>query len=277
MEHQKSKPKNSLFRGLFAKKARIFLLIWMFIMAFAGILLSNSLMVNQPAFATFPRNEFHLLQPAPTQPVGYYDYFGKLLSPKAAAKLVKQQNLNPGDPVSYQKVGAVEITQELIDKGEDIYFNRKIGDTFGLQEVFGFAQGFDTIVPEIRTAIAQLGGQPTKNLQITLENDIVLGSRTFPAGTVLNTGLKVEKGGTFPLGFVPDEKTGTIGVSCAVCHETVSNEGKRLAGIPNGELAISLLIALSPNTAAGFPRLNFDPLDPQYQGKGNGKTINPSC
>jgi Di-haem oxidoreductase, putative peroxidase len=255
MKPQKIDPKNSLFRGLFAKKARVLLLICVFIMAFAGIVLSNSLMGNQPAFATFPRNEFKLLEPAPTQPLGDYDYFGKLLN----------------NPTEDQKAGAVQITQELIDKGEDIYFNRKIGDTFGLQGVFGFAQGFATIVPEIRTAIAQLSGQPTKNLQITLQKDIVLGSRTFPVGSVLNTGLKIEKGGTFPLGFVTDKKTGTIGVTCAACHATVSNEGKRLAGIPNGELAISLLIALSPNTSAGFARLNFNPLDPQYQG--NGKTI----
>jgi hypothetical protein len=44
MEPQKKNPKNSLFRGLFAKKARVLLLICVFIMAFAGILLSNSLM-----------------------------------------------------------------------------------------------------------------------------------------------------------------------------------------------------------------------------------------
>lgn len=271
MEPEKNNLKNSFFRGFLAKKARLCLLICVFITAFAGVLLSNSLMRNQSAFATFPRNEFQLLQPAPTQPVGYYDYFGKLLSSKAAAEVVKQQGLNPHDPISYQKVGAVQITQKLIDKGEDIYFNRKIGDTFGLQGVFGFGQGFATILPEITTAVTQLGGQPTTNLQITLQNDIVLGSRTFPTGTVLNTGLKVEKGGTFPLGFVPDEKTRTIGVTCAACHATVSNEGKRLAGIPNGELVISLLVALSPNTSAGFARLNFNPLNPQYQG--NGKTI----
>lgn len=34
---------------------------------------------------------------------------------------------------------------------------------------------------------------------------------------------------------------------------------------------ISLLIALAPNTTAGFARLNLNPLDPQYQGQ--GKTI----
>ncbi|BAZ08721.1 hypothetical protein NIES4071_05260 [Calothrix sp. NIES-4071] len=254
MEFKNNNPKNRLSARLSAKRARILLLICVFIMAFAGILLSNSLMGTSEG-AMFRRNEFKLLQSAPTQPVGYYDYFGELLS----------------NPTEDQKAGAVQITQELINKGEDIYFNRKIGDTFGLQGVFGFTQGFGTIVPEIRTAIAQLGGQPTKNLKITLQKDISLGSRTFPAGTVLNTGLKMEKGGIFPLGFVVDEKASTIGITCAACHATISNEGKRLAGVPNGELAIPLLIALAPNTAAAFPRLSFNPLDPQYQG--NGKTI----
>ncbi|MEO1376951.1 MAG: di-heme oxidoredictase family protein [Cyanobacteria bacterium J06635_10] len=271
MEPCKVNQKKNVFKRLYGKKARIFFLIFAFIVAFAGILLSNSLMGNQPAFATFPKNRLRFLQPAPTQPVGYYDYFGKLLSPRIAAQLVRKEGLDPQDPISYQKVGAVEITQELIDKGEDIFVNRKIGDDFGLQAVFGFGQGFASILPELQTAIANLGGEPTNNLQITLQKDITLGSRTFPSGTVVNTGLKMERGGTFPLGFVPDSQTGAIGVTCAACHAILSNEGERLLGVPNGELNISLLIALSPNTAAGFARLNFNPLDPKYQG--NGTTI----
>ena len=115
MEPCKVNPKTNVFRGFHAKKAKIFLLIFVFIVAFAGILLSHFLMGNQPAFATFPRNRSRILQPAPTQPVGYYDYFGKLLSPRMAANLVKQEGLDPQNPISYQKVGAVEITQELID------------------------------------------------------------------------------------------------------------------------------------------------------------------
>ncbi|MBD2775153.1 di-heme oxidoredictase family protein [Iningainema tapete] len=255
-------PKTSFFRRLSVKKARIFLFICLFVAVFAGTLLSNSLMPKAIA-----RNEF--LQTAPTQSVGYYDYFGNQLRPTAAAKLVKKQGLDPNDPTSYQRVGAVKITQELINKGEDIFFNRKIGDDFGLQAVFGFSSGINTILPELQTAIQQLGGQPTTNLQITLQKDISLGSQIFSKGTVINTGLKMEKGGSFPIGLVPT-KNG-IGVSCALCHATLSNEGKRLAGVPNGELALPLLVALSPNTTAGFARLKFNPLDPEYQG--NGKTI----
>lgn len=218
-------------------------------------------MASQTAFASFD-----ILEPAPRQPLGYYDYFGKLLNPHKAAELVEKHRLDPRDPTSYQKVGAVQISQDLIAKGENIFFNRKIGDTFGLQRVFGSEQGLARILPEINTAIANLQGQPTTNLQIALLNDITLGSRTFPQGTVINTGLKVEKGGKFPLGFTPQ-----LDITCALCHASLSDKGERLAGIPNSELAIPLLIALAPNTSAGFARLTFNPLDPQY--KGNGKTI----
>ena len=220
-------------------------------------------MTSQTAFA-----KIDLLQPAPTQPLGYYDYFGKLLSPQEALQLVVNKGLNPNNPISYQRVGAVKITKELIAQGEDIFFNRKIGDTFGLQGAFGFGLGIAKILPELQTAIVKLQGQPKTNLQIILEKDIVLGSRTFPKGTVVNTGLKMEKGGTFPIGL---GITPNIDISCAACHTSLSNKGERLLGVPNGEIATPLLVALAPNSSAAFSRLKFNPLDPQY--KGNGKII----
>ncbi|MEH2199090.1 hypothetical protein [Nostoc sp.] len=218
-------------------------------------------MTNQTAFA-----KVDFLQPAPTQPLGYYDYFGKLLSPQEASGVVKNKGLDPNDPISYQQVGAVKITQELIAQGENIFFNRKIGDTFGFQEVFGFGLGLSKISNELGVAIASLQGQPTANLKITLQNNLTIGSQTFIKGTVINTGLKIPKGQSVPLGFTP-----RYDITCALCHATLSNQSKVIPGVSNGELAIPLLIALAPNTSAGFARLNFNPLDPQY--KGNGKTI----
>lgn len=220
-------------------------------------------MTSKTAFANFGKVD--LLQPAPTQTLGYYDYFGKLLSPQEAAQVVVNKGLNSNDAISYQRVGAVKITQELIAQGENIFFNRKIGDTFGLQGVFGFAQGFTKISNELGVAIASLQGQPTTNLKITLQNDLTIGSRTFPKGTVIPTGLKIPKGQSAALGI-----TASGDLTCALCHATLSNS-KVIPGVPNGELAIPLFIALAPNSAAGFARLNFNPLDPQY--KGNGKTI----
>ena len=263
MKQKNNNPKTRVFRVLYGSKTKIFLLICVFIISVFGILLSNWLMTSQTAFA-----KIDFLQPAPTQPLGYYDYFGKLLSSQEASQLVVNKGLDPNNPISYQRVGAVKITKELIAQGEDIFLNRKIGDTFGLQGVFGFGLGIATVLPEFQTAIVKLQGRPTTNLQIILEKDIALGSRTFPKGSVVNTGFKVEKGGTFPIGLGITSK---IDISCAVCHVSLSNKGERLLGVPNSELATPLLIALSPNTAAGFARLNFNPLDPQY--KGNGKTI----
>jgi len=261
MKPKKNNPNTALIRVLSALKTKIFVLICVFITSAFGILLSNWLMTSQTAFA-----KVDFLQPPPSQPLGYYDYFGKLLSPEKAAEVVVNQGFNPHDPISYQRVGAVQITQELIAQGEDIFFNRKIGDTFGLQGVFGFGQGLDIISDEIGAAIANLQGQSTTNLKITLQKDITLGSRTFPQGTVIPTGLKFQQGQIVPIGFAPNGN-----ITCALCHAGLSNDGQVLTGVPNGELAIPLFIALAPNTSAGFARLNFNPLDPQY--KGNGKTI----
>ncbi|WP_460205883.1 hypothetical protein [Scytonema sp. NUACC21] len=210
--------------------------------------------------------QVNLLQPAPSQPLGYYDYFGKLLSPKEASELVASKGLDSNDASSYQRVGAVEITQELIAIGEDIFLNRKIGDTFGLQGIFGLGQGTNLLADEFAVAISNLQGRPTKNLQITLLKDITLGSRTFARGTVINTGLKVEKGSTTTLGSAPNGN-----ITCALCHAGLSKEGKRLLGVANSEIAFPFFLALAPNSAAGFSRTQINPLDPQYQG--NGKTI----
>ncbi|OKH22491.1 hypothetical protein [Chroogloeocystis siderophila] len=171
-----------------------------------------------------------LLQPAPTQPLGYYDYFGKLLNPQQAEQLVRQKGLDPKSPGAYERVGAVKITQQLIDSGENIFFNRKIGDTLGLQRVFGFSVGFAQILPEVTEAILKLHGKPTTNLRITLKKDLTLGSRTYRRGSTIDTGLNVEKGSFFPQGLQLDGN-----LSCATCHADLSASGKRLKGVPNGE------------------------------------------
>ena len=242
-------------------RQKLFLFILIVVASLAAVILSNVLVKPRATLATEA-----ILQPASTQQLGNYDYFGKSLTPQEAAQLVSQKGLNPADPVSYQRIGAIEITQQLLDRGEDIFFNRKIGDAFGLQRVFGFAVGLTRIAPEITKAIVDLRGQPTSNLVITLQKDFQIGSRKFSQGSVFPTGLDVDRGAVLPIGL---KLTGDL--SCAICHAVVSPTGQRLKGVPNGDLAIPFFIALAPNSAAGFARLNFNPLDPKY--KGNGKKI----
>ncbi len=241
-------------------RQKVLMFILILTASFVAVLASNSL-IQPKVMATVA-----LLQPAPTQPLGYYDYFGKLLSPQEANDFVRNQGLDPADPVSYQRLGAVEITQQLLESGENIFFNTKIGDTFGLQGVFGFGAGLLRVQPELIAAITELHGEPTTNLRLTLQEDLTLGSRTYPKGSVIDTGLDVERAANFPLGLQFDGS-----LTCAVCHVVLSKTGERLKGVPNGDLNIPLLVALSTNTAAGFARLDLNPLDPSYQG--NGKTI----
>jgi hypothetical protein len=226
-----------------------------------GWLLSVGLIPAPIARATSP-----LLAPAPKQPLGSYDYFGKILSPTEAATLVQKKRLDPHDPDAYLKIGAVKITQKLLDVGEEIFFDRKIGDNFGLQRVFGFQLGFAKILPAVSTAIQAQKGKPTSNLLITLTQELKLGSQRFPAGSQFPTGLDLAQGKPLPIGLkLPGE------ITCALCHVALSPKGKQIKGVPNGDLAIPLLVALAPNSAAGFARLNLNPLDPRFQG--NGKTI----
>jgi hypothetical protein len=206
-----------------------------------------------------------VLQPVPVQPVGDYDYFGKLLTPQQARQLVLQNGLDPLNPNSYLKLGLVHITPELIERGRLIFFNHKIGDTFGLQKVLGFSAGFARILPEVSLAIQELHGQPTTNLRIVLLRDLTLGSHTFPRGTAINTGFDVDPNGNFPIGL---KRNGNL--TCALCHVSLDSGGNQLVGAPNSDLNAAFLIALSPNTSAGFARLSLNPLDPIYTG---GKQI----
>ncbi|ACK68623.1 conserved hypothetical protein [Gloeothece citriformis PCC 7424] len=242
---------------------RAFLFCLLMIMSLIGFVLSH-LIRTEPSVAIQD-----LLAAAPTQKIGSYDYFGTQLNPAQAVKLVRERELNPGDSTSFQRLGMVRITPQLIKQGENIFFDRKIGDTFGFQGIFGFGQGLSLFAPEINQAILALGGQPTSNLTITLLKDINLGGITLPAGSKIPTGLNVEKNGKFPIGLKPNGD-----ITCAVCHVDLSKKGEVLNGVPNGDLAISLFVALASNSAAGFARLNeINFQDPELYKLGTGKTI----
>ncbi|NEP18335.1 MAG: hypothetical protein F6J97_15765 [Leptolyngbya sp. SIO4C1] len=224
-----------------------------------------------------------LLQPAPNQPTGSYDLFGTVLSPAEAAQAVEAAGLDPSDPAAYQRIGAVEITPELLASGRDIFFNRGIGDMFGLQRVFGFQDGIQALLPEFLLALLKQGGDSTDGLQLRLLRNLRLGNQIKHVGLTVDTGLDVQREGFFLKTLLQSLLQGRLDallpiglklpgdITCAVCHASLLDGQQVLDGVPNGNLNVAFFIALAPNSAAGFARLAFDPLDPQYQG--SGKTI----
>lgn len=241
------------------RRSRI-LISLLFLVGLVAVLASSLL------FPNFATASDPLLQPAPRQRIGSYDLFGKQLSPQQAALIVQNRGLNPADPNSYARIGAVQVTQQLVNRGRNIFLNRSIGDSFGLNRVFGFDRGIRLVRNDAVNAIFALNGRSTTNLKVRLSQDLRLGSRVFKQGTVINTGLDVERSQALPVGL---NFSGNL--TCAVCHVTLSPNGTRLEGVPNGDVNNAFLIALAPNSAAGFARLNLDPLDPKY--RGNGKII----
>jgi cytochrome c5 len=214
-----------------------------------------------------------LLAPAPRPPSEYYDLFGAQLDDHEAAAIVRANHLDPNNPDSYSHVGMVHVTPDLVAAGEEIFAARKIGDDFGLQEVLGFGAGFALVEGDVFAAVAALAGAPTNNLIITLSSPLTVGTLTFPAGAQLPTGLEVDKHSNIVgITTVDPALPGAVvpGITCAVCHAQVDmTTGEAVYGLPNVNIGTGVLIALAPNSAAGFARLALNPLDPQFQGPGS--------
>ncbi|MDX2009295.1 MAG: hypothetical protein SFW67_03845 [Myxococcaceae bacterium] len=209
-----------------------------------------------------------LLAPAPTQPLNTYDLFGQRLTSGQAFTRVLQAGLNPFDPNAYARLGMVHVTSLGIAEGKLVFDNAVVGDEFGFQRVFGFSKGLELILPELIIAIAQLNGRHTTNLRIRLLKDLQVGSTVLTRGTMLDTGLDVEAGALLPLGLRAD-----FNITCAICHVTLDENGRRLDGIPNGDLNAAALVALTPNTASAVGRLSINVTDPGLYVAGTGKQV----
>lgn len=209
-----------------------------------------------------------LLAPAPTQPLNTYDLFGQRLTSGQAFTRVLQAGLNPFDPNAYARLGMVHVTSFGVTEGKLIFDNAVVGDNFGFQRVFGFSKGLEIIFPELLIAILELNGRHTTNLRIRLLKDVQVGSTVLPRGSMLDTGLDVEAGALLPLGLRAD-----FNITCAICHVTLDANGRRLDGIPNGDLNAAALVGITPNTASVIGRLGISVTDPALFTGGTGKQV----
>jgi mono/diheme cytochrome c family protein len=197
-------------------------------------------------------------KPAPNS-VGAYDVLGHVVTAEEAVQLLQtetgQKQLSPEN-------GAVAITEELINLGRDAFYRETFGNEYFFTDVVGAIDGPINLV-SMGKAIAALGGKPTTNLQIKLDQDAMVGGRTFPAGTVLNTGLDVPGGALIPLGMQTHISKGKVrvGITCAACHASVdAASGRVLEGAPNNDVDTGLLQAFGTNSAAMFRQTGVDPM-----------------
>ena len=195
---------------------------------------------------------------SPPLGIGSYDVLGYSVSKQEASKLLQiqagQEALSPDN-------GAVKVTEELIDLGRDAFYQETFGNETLFTDVVGILDG-PINLRSIAKAVLALKGQGTTNLQVPIDKDITVGNRTFTAGTVLNTGLDVPEGSLFPLGLVTHLNKGTIkaGITCALCHTTVSEKtGRILEGAINTDINLGPLIAMASNSAALFRQTDVNP------------------
>ncbi len=198
-----------------------------------------------------------LTQPAP-QEVGSFDVLGNAIDKDEATRLLQtdegQKQLSPEN-------GAVAVTEDLLTLGRKAFYSETFGNEVFQTDVVGALDG--PINPVSMTkAIARLGGKPTTNLQIPLDEDVTIGGRTFTKGTLLNTGLDVPARSLLPLGMRPSIGNGKlrVGITCALCHATVEPKtGRILEGAPNIDVNTGLVLAFATNSAAMFRQTDVTP------------------
>ncbi|PSB23045.1 hypothetical protein C7B76_01245 [filamentous cyanobacterium CCP2] len=198
-------------------------------------------------------------QPAPSG-IGSYDVLGYGVDKTEADALLQTEE---GRNLLSPDNGAVEITQDLLDLGRNAFYTETFGNEVLFTDIVGILDG-PLNIPRLAKAVLALKGQPTNNLQVTLDEDITVGDRTFTAGTVINTGLDVPKGSLFPLGLVThiDHAQPKVGISCALCHAAINEDTGLIAeGATNIDVNLGMLLAFASNTAALFRQTDVNPVD----------------
>lgn len=193
------------------------------------------------------------------QEIGSYDVLGHVVDRATAEQLLQTE---AGQVELAPENGAVAITDDLLQLGRDAFYRETFGNEYFFTDVVGAIDGPLNLVT-IGKAIAALGGQPTTNLQVTLDREVTIGGRTFAEGTVLNTGLDVPAGSLIPLGMQAHKQGGKIriGLTCALCHATLNQDtGQIIEGAPNIDVDTGLLQAFATNSAAMFRQTGVNPI-----------------
>lgn len=220
-------------------------------------LIASQIEIAFPATPSVYNTFTPLTKSAPSQ-IGSYDVLGKVVEKAEAANLLQteegRRQLSPEN-------GALAVTDDLINKGRKAFYSETFKDEIFQTDVVGALNGPINLVT-LTKAIARLGGKPTTNLQIPIDKEVTIGGKTFPAGTLLNSGMDVPAGSIIPLGMRTSIEKGKlrVGITCALCHAAVDgNTGRILEGAPNNDLNTGLVLAMASNSAAMFRQTGVDP------------------
>jgi len=246
MDTPKSLPK--------APRSILLIVLVLLVVGFLGL---RRIEIAFPATPSIHNTYTPLTKPAPSQ-IGSYDVLGYVVDKEKAATLLQTEE---GRKQLAPENGAVAVTEDLINLGRKAFYSETFKDQVFQTDVVGALSG--PINPVTMTkAIARLGGKPTTNLQIPIDEDVTIGGRTFTAGTLLNTGMDVPAGSIIPLGMRTSIEQGKIrvGITCALCHAAVDgNTGRVMEGAPNNDLNSGLVLAFATNSAAMFRQTGVNP------------------
>jgi hypothetical protein len=195
---------------------------------------------------------------ATAQELGSYDILGHVVSRADAEQLLQTE---AGRQQLSAESGAIAITPKLIHLGRQAFYSETFGNEFFFTDVVGTLEG-PINIGSMTKAIARLRGQHTSNLQIPLEQDLTVGGRAFPAGTLINTGMDVPAGSFIPLGIKTHLHQGKVrvGITCALCHATIDSQTGRIReGAPNIDINPGLIMAFASNSAAMFRHTDVNP------------------
>jgi hypothetical protein len=144
-------------------------------------------------------------------------------------------------------------SDKQIRLGKKLFFEETFGNEVFFTDVMGLFNGPFTL-GNLTKAVLKLHGKGTSNLKVEAAQSFHSGHVTIRKGDIIETGLDVAKGSYIPIGIkvVYEKGRPRAGISCAACHATVDNTGNVIAGTPNKDLNIGLILSMATNTASFF-------------------------
>lgn len=158
----------------------------------------------------------------------------------------------PRERAALNPEAATAVDADQLARGRATFYGEDFDNHVFFSDVLGVMDG-PLRASSAAWSLLALRGAGTTSLPIELAEDVVVGDRTYPRGTTIDTGLDVAAGSFLPLGVVVHMTRFRIrvGITCALCHSTVDPETKQVIhGAANSDLEIGLLLALASNSAA---------------------------